>query len=112
MDGLLVVDKPAGPTSHDVVAVVRRVLKTSRVGHTGTLDPLATGVLVLCIGSGTRLAEYVQAMGKVYRTGLLLGARSDDLLREVTAGPADQLLFRGEREVHSCLQWLVARTSH
>src|SRR2546423_122115 len=49
----------------------------TRMGHTGTLDPLATGVLVLCLGSATRLAEYVQRMGKTYRTGILLGARSD-----------------------------------
>ncbi len=57
MNGVLVVDKPAGPTSHDVVACVRRALKTPRIGHTGTLDPLATGVLPLVIGRATRLAS-------------------------------------------------------
>ena len=57
MDGLLIVDKPVGPTSHDVVARVRRVLGERRIGHTGTLDPLASGVLVLCVGAATRLAE-------------------------------------------------------
>ena len=56
MDGVLVVDKPAGPTSHDVVDRARRALGTRRVGHTGTLDPFATGVLVLCVGRATRLA--------------------------------------------------------
>src|SRR5437588_11425093 len=77
-DGLLVVDKPAGMTSR---AVVNRVAhwfpRGTRLGHTGTLDPLATGVLVLCVGVATRLTEYVQQMDKVYRAGLLLGARSD-----------------------------------
>src|SRR5947209_4147314 len=76
--GLLVLDKPGGLTSR---AVVNRVLKwfprRTRVGHTGTLDPLATGVLVVCVGQATRLAEYVQRMSKTYRAGLLLGARSD-----------------------------------
>lgn len=76
--GLLVVDKPSGCTSRDVVDRVHRWWpRRTRIGHTGTLDPLATGVLVLCIGQATRLTEYVQRMEKVYQTGLLLGARSD-----------------------------------
>ena len=58
MDGLLVVDKPQGPTSHDVVARVRRALREQRIGHTGTLDPLATGVLPLVVGRATRLARF------------------------------------------------------
>src|ERR1700730_11389906 len=76
--GLLVLDKPGGLTSR---AVVNRVVKWfprgTRIGHTGTLDPLATGVLVLCVGQATRLAEYVQRMAKTYRAGTVLGARSD-----------------------------------
>ena len=59
------VDKPAGPTSHDVVARVRRIAGTRRVGHTGTLDPMATGVLVLCLGKATRLIPYIEEMGGV-----------------------------------------------
>jgi tRNA pseudouridine55 synthase len=78
LHGLLVIDKPAGMTSRDVVNRVQRLLpRGTRLGHTGTLDPLATGVLVLCVGPATRLAEYVQDMAKTYRAGLLLGARSD-----------------------------------
>ena len=77
-DGLLVLDKPAGMTSRDAV---NRALgwfpRGTRVGHTGTLDPLATGVLVLCVGVATRLTEYVQQMDKTYQAGLRLGARSD-----------------------------------
>src|ERR1700704_4636240 len=77
-DGLLVIDKPSGMTSRDVVNRVQRwfPLRT-RIGHTGTLDPLATGVLVLGIGVATRLTEYVQRMSKVYRAGIMLGAASD-----------------------------------
>ena len=76
--GLLVIDKPHRMTSRAVVDVVQRWFpRGTRIGHTGTLDPLATGVLVLCLGAATRLAEYVQAMAKTYRAGLLLGARSD-----------------------------------
>ena len=64
MDGVLVIDKPAGPTSHDVVAVVRRAIGLARVGHTGTLDPLATGVLPLVIGRATRLASFMSGADK------------------------------------------------
>jgi tRNA pseudouridine55 synthase len=77
-DGLLVLDKPAGLTSRAAVDhVLRWFPRRTRIGHTGTLDPLATGVLVLCLGVATRLAEYVQLMRKTYRTRLLLGARSN-----------------------------------
>ena len=76
--GLLVIDKPGGMTSRDAVdRAARWFPRGTRLGHTGTLDPLATGVLVLCLGSATRLTEYVQDMEKTYRTGILLGARSD-----------------------------------
>ncbi len=66
MDGLLVIDKPVGPTSHDVVARVRRILGEQRVGHTGTLDPGASGVLPLVVGRATRLARFLSAAGKSY----------------------------------------------
>jgi tRNA pseudouridine55 synthase len=58
VDGALVVDKPEGPTSHDVVAFARRMLHIKSIGHTGTLDPMATGVLVLVLGRATRLAQF------------------------------------------------------
>jgi len=67
MNGVLVVDKPSGMTSHDVVDIVRRLARTRRVGHTGTLDPLATGVLVLLVGPATRLSRFVTESTKVYR---------------------------------------------
>jgi tRNA pseudouridine55 synthase len=77
-DGLLVLDKPGGITSRAAVdRALRWFPRGTRMGHTGTLDPLATGVLVLCLGAATRLTEYVQRMAKTYRTGVRLGARSD-----------------------------------
>src|SRR5437660_9665853 len=76
--GWLVIDKPGGMTSRDVVNAAQRWFpRGTRLGHTGTLDPLATGVLVLCAGTATRLAEYVQQMPKTYRTTVRLGSRSD-----------------------------------
>jgi tRNA pseudouridine55 synthase len=77
MDGVLVVDKPLGPTSHDVVARVRRALRTPRIGHTGTLDPLATGVLPLVVGRATRLASLLSGDDKEYAAGIRLGLATD-----------------------------------
>lgn len=76
-DSVLLVDKPAGPTSHDVVARVRRVAGHSRVGHTGTLDPPATGVLVLCLGRATKLVRFLQAGTKTYAARIRLGIATD-----------------------------------
>jgi tRNA pseudouridine55 synthase len=90
MNGLLVLDKPSGITSRDAVSRAQRWFPPkTKLGHTGTLDPLATGVLVLCVGSATRLAEYVQDLPKTYETALRLGARSDtdDADGTIAAGP-------------------------
>ena len=73
MNGFLIVDKPAGMTSHDVVNAIRRMAGTRRVGHTGTLDPLATGVLVLALGAATRLVQFIDGSDKAYRAILRLG---------------------------------------
>src|SRR5436853_7702542 len=76
--GLLVIDKPRGITSRDAVdRALRWFPPGTRLGHTGTLDPLATGVLVLCAGVATRFTEYVQRMAKTYHARLRLGVRSD-----------------------------------
>jgi tRNA pseudouridine55 synthase len=77
MDGLLLVDKPAGPTSHDVVASIRRALGERRVGHTGTLDPAATGLLPLVFGRATRLARFLSASDKTYEARIRLGFATD-----------------------------------
>ena len=109
-DGVLVVDKPEGPTSHDVVTLTRRALGVSRIGHTGTLDPLATGVLPLVVGRATRLAQFLTASDKSYEATIAFGRTTDtyDVKgREVSTSPLrparEQLdaavaTFRGEFE--------------
>jgi len=77
LKGLLLVDKPSGMTSHDVVDRVRAAAGIRRVGHTGTLDPAATGLLILCIGPATRLSEYLTGLDKVYEGYMRLGVISD-----------------------------------
>src|SRR5262245_55374467 len=77
MDGLLIIDKPAGPTSHDVVACARRALRERRIGHTGTLDPAATGVLALVLGRATRLARFLSGQEKSYDAVIRLGSATD-----------------------------------
>jgi tRNA pseudouridine55 synthase len=86
LDGILIVAKPAGPTSHDVVALVRRLAATKRVGHGGTLDPFASGVLPIFLGHGTRVVEYHLGDRKAYRATVCFGASSttDDLEGELT----------------------------
>lgn len=79
MNGLLIVDKPTGCTSHDVVQRVRRALKQKSVGHAGTLDPLATGVLVVAVGEGTKLVSHLQSDDKRYEVTIALGADTDSL---------------------------------
>lgn len=73
-DGILLVDKPAGWTSHDVVGRMRRVAGQKRIGHTGTLDPMATGLLVVCLGTATRMVEYMTGHSKRYEGVITLGA--------------------------------------
>jgi tRNA pseudouridine55 synthase len=80
-DGVIVIDKPAGPTSHDIVAVMRRAVRGRKVGHTGTLDPLASGVLPLVIGKATRLAQFLSAAEKEYEAHVELGVTTTTLDR-------------------------------
>jgi tRNA pseudouridine55 synthase len=89
VDGVLVVDKPAGPTSHDVVERVRLALRVRRAGHTGTLDPFATGVLPICVGKATRLARFLSEGDKSYRATVRLGfaTTTDDLTGEPLGPP-------------------------
>lgn len=110
-DGVIVVNKPAGPTSHDVVAVVRRITRGKKVGHTGTLDPLASGVLPLVIGKATRLAQFLASSDKEYHAEIALGTetttfdRSGEVVAaahprtvaQVTRGDIDEAIaaFRG-----------------
>lgn len=110
MIGFLNIDKPQGITSHDVVGRVRRLAGLKRVGHAGTLDPLATGVLVVGLGRATRLIEYVMGRPKIYRTVVRLGQATDtydadgDIVSECPVTVSDTLLettlanFRGSIE--------------
>lgn len=79
MDGVLVIDKPTGPTSFDVVRQVRSLLRLKKVGHTGTLDPLATGVLPLCLGEATKVAGFITEGDKAYDATVRLGSETDTL---------------------------------
>lgn len=77
LDGLLLVDKPSGPTSHDVVAQIRRRFRIPKVGHGGTLDPMATGLLVILLGKGTKISDRVMGHDKTYEGTLRLGIETD-----------------------------------
>ncbi|MDQ6787366.1 MAG: tRNA pseudouridine(55) synthase TruB [Acidobacteriota bacterium] len=112
MDGILIIDKPAGITSHDVVARARRILKTKRIGHTGTLDPFATGVMIILVERATRLAQFLDKDAKEYEATVRLGFETDTgdrdgelritnyELRDVSNGEIEDVLkvFRGEIE--------------
>ena len=104
MTGLLVLDKPAGMTSRDALNRAQRWFpRGTKLGHTGTLDPLATGVLVACVGAATKLAEYVQAMGKSYATRIRLGARSDTQDADGTVTATDNAVSPTEEAVRAAL---------
>ena len=77
IDGVFLVDKTAGITSHDVVETFRRAARIKKVGHTGTLDPMATGLLVLCVGKATRLQAYLMGMEKTYEGTIQFGWATD-----------------------------------
>ena len=77
MDGILLINKPAGYTSHDIVGIVRKKLHTKKVGHCGTLDPDATGVLVVCVNKATKAIQFLMSDTKVYRATLSLGKSTD-----------------------------------
>ncbi len=111
-DGVLLVDKPVGPTSHDVVSVVRRALRTRRVGHTGTLDPFASGLLLVCVNRATRLVEYLHGFDKEYVAIAELGRVTDTLDPEgevVATHPGVDSL--GIPDVASALTELASRTT-
>ncbi|MGI8641964.1 MAG: tRNA pseudouridine(55) synthase TruB [Pyrinomonadaceae bacterium] len=112
MNGILIIDKPVGLTSHDVVARLRRILKTKSIGHTGTLDPFATGVLIMLIGKATRLAQFLDKDTKEYEAVVRFGFETDTgdgtgelritnyELRDFSADELEKVLtsFRGEIE--------------
>jgi tRNA pseudouridine55 synthase len=94
MIGSLIIDKPEGLTSHDVVALVRRAAATRRVGHAGTLDPFATGVLAVCVGRATRLVQFLVGLDKEYVATVRLGFATDT--QDLTGKPVTPLLSPNE----------------
>ena len=108
MDGVLVIDKPAGMTSHDVVAQTRRILHERRIGHTGTLDPFATGVLVVLIGKATRLSQFMSGVDKEYEAIIRLGYSTDtgDRTGNPIPGPSTEARRWTEAEIEAALQSL------
>lgn len=115
MDGVLIIDKPEGPTSHDVVARIRRATRVERVGHTGTLDPMATGVLPLVLGRATRLARFLSSAEKEYEATVRLGQDTDTddatgrLLEQAASGtPGARLIVTvNETDLREALVSLV-----
>ena len=109
LSGLLNVDKPAGVTSHDVVDAIRRLSGQRKVGHAGTLDPLATGVLLICLGQATRVSEYLMAGQKRYRATIILGTTTDTYDadgRELTSGGRTDF---ERQEIEEALEHFVGR---
>lgn len=103
MHGLLLIHKESGMTSHDVVAKARRVLKTKAIGHTGTLDPMASGLMVLLVGEATKLSQYILEQNKAYRLTAKLGETTDtlDSTGKITS-TSDKVVSRDEvaKEIH------------
>ena len=110
MLGFLNIDKPAAITSRDAVNRIQRIVRPSKVGHAGTLDPLATGVLVVALGGATRLVDYVHRFPKTYEAAFLLGRQSDteDITGQVMETPADRV--PGLEELQAAMRQLVGQT--
>ncbi len=100
LDGILIIDKPAGITSHDVVARCRRILKTKRIGHTGTLDPFATGVMVILVGKATRLAQFLDKDAKEYEATVRFGfeTTTGDLTGDIKESSISDFEFQISKE--------------
>ena len=109
MNGVLVVDKPAGCTSHDIVQRVRKAIKQRSVGHAGTLDPLATGVLVVAIGEGTKLVSHLQSEDKRYEVTIALGVETDSLDGDGTVTERAEVPLLDEDTVSELLAQFIGR---
>jgi tRNA pseudouridine55 synthase len=107
MNGLLIIDKPEGMTSHDVVDRIRKQFSTTRVGHLGTLDPMATGVLPVCLGKATRLGQYMQASPKEYIGEIRFGLSTTTYDREGSPTSEERTLRASEDEVKEGMRRLT-----
>lgn len=111
ISGLVIIDKPAGMTSHDVVDHIRRQFSITRVGHLGTLDPMATGVLPVCLGKATRLAQYITGSPKEYLGELRFGFSTTTYDHEGSATSPECPLTAQAGEVHTAMRTLTGRLS-
>lgn len=117
MNGLILIDKPAGLTSHDVVQILKKKLNTPKVGHTGTLDPLATGLLAALVGPATKLSDYVMASDKAYEVELKLGVVTDTLdisgkiLRQSEKIPSEEVIRQIILETQGLLNLKIPKYS-
>ena len=109
MDGVIVINKPKGKTSHDCVGFVRRLAGTRKVGHTGTLDPLATGVLPICIGCATKASELLTCENKSYTAELILGKTTDTLDCDGTVLSESPVDF-DEEKIRECIMSFVGKS--
>ncbi len=108
MDGILVIDKTKGITSHDVVAKARKLLGTRKIGHTGTLDPLATGVLVLCVDKATKLVENLTCDDKIYEVEMRFGIKTDT--GDITGNVIEEKNFKINQEnLETTIQSLIGK---
>src|SRR5262244_3486908 len=103
MNGVLVIDKPGGMTSHDVVQSIRKKFRTSKVGHFGTLDPMATGVLPIALGKATRLSQFISGSPKVYEGTVRFGFATDTYDRDGTPTTEERPLEGGVQEAIEAL---------
>jgi tRNA pseudouridine55 synthase len=108
MNGIVIIDKPAGKTSHDVVSEVKKIMGAQKAGHTGTLDPMATGVLPICLNEATKLAQFLSGENKEYLATMLLGVKTDtlDTEGEVT-GQSDK--YVRDEEIKAALKQMVGK---
>ena len=102
MDGIIIIDKPKGWTSRDVVNKVSKILKTKKVGHTGTLDPLATGLLIICVGKATKIVELLSSEEKKYEAEILLGVQTDTLDLEGKI-ERDEKVFKTKEDIEKAI---------
>ncbi len=108
MNGIVIIDKPAGKTSHDIVSEVKKIMGAKKAGHTGTLDPMATGVLPICLNEATKLAQFLSGENKEYLATMLLGVKTDtlDTEGEIT-GQSDK--FVRDEEIKAALAQMVGK---
>ena len=109
LNGIIVINKPKDYTSHDVVAKVKKILNVKKVGHTGTLDPNATGVLPLLLNQGTKLSKYLIEHDKEYEVTLKLGIRTDTLDGEGTIIEERQVIWEDLEDIENVLNSFVGK---